>query len=209
MRRKIEVLTGKETASFIFLDSFFSSLPLLTGIVPLEFKLQFESKDKEDKKMFPGEKKKLLSDKDFYEPMGKRFEAFRRLICLTREQLATELNVSVKTIEEIEICAALPDLYMLNYLTKQYGLNINWMIHGHGVVIFTRLMEASKELKTKKPGKISDKTRETMELWELLKVPSVENIIFTKMEEVKMVFKDQIEAFQRCKQLSGDQDKHG
>ena len=159
--------------------------------------------------MFPGENKRILNDKDFYEPMGKRFEAFRRLICLTQEQLAAELNVSVKTIEKIEKGETLPDIYMLNYLNKQYGLDINWMIHGHGVVIFTRLLEARKELNIKKPKKISDKTRETLELWELLQVPSVENIIFTKMEEVKMVFKDQIEAFQRCQQLSGDQDKHG
>jgi transcriptional regulator with XRE-family HTH domain len=152
--------------------------------------------------MFPGEKKKLLNDKDFYEPMGKRFEAFRQLICRTQEQLAGELNISVKTIEDIEKGETLPDLCMINYLNKQYGLDINWMIHGHGVVIFTRLPEARKELKTKKPKKISKKTRETLELWELLQVPEIENIIFTKMEEVKMVFKDQIEAFQRCRELT-------
>jgi len=146
--------------------------------------------------MFPGEKKKLLSDKDFYEPIGKRFEAFRRLICLTQDQLAAELNVSVKTIEEIEKGETLPDLCMINYLNKQYGLDINWMIHGHGVVIFTRLMEARKELKTKKPGRISNK------------VPEVENIIFTKMEEVKMICKDQIEAFQRCQELTNNNIKH-
>jgi len=159
--------------------------------------------------MFPGEKKQLLSDKDFYDPVGKRFEAFRRLICLTQDQLAAELNVSVKTIEEIEKCEDLPDLYMLNYLNKKYGLDINWMIHGHGVVIFTRLMEAHKELKTKKPKKISNKTRETMELWELLQVPTVEDIIFTKMEEVKMVFKDQIEALQRCQELTNNPIERG
>ena len=159
--------------------------------------------------MFPGEKKRILIDKDFYEPMGKRFEAFRRLICLTQEQLAAELSVPVKTIKKIEKGETPPDLCMIDYLNKQYSLNINWMIHGHGVVIFTRLLEAREELNTKKPGKISDKTRETLELWELLQVPEIEKIIFTKMEEVKMVFKDQIEAFQRCKQLSGGQDKHG
>jgi transcriptional regulator with XRE-family HTH domain len=154
--------------------------------------------------MLPGEKKKLLSDKDFYGPMGKRFEAFRRLIRLTREQLAAELNVSVNTIEQIEKGKTPPDLCMINCLNKQYGLDINWMIHGHGVVIFTRLMEAHKELRTKKPGKISAKTRETLELWELLKVPSVENTIFTKMEEVKVIYKDRIEAFRRCRQLTNN-----
>jgi transcriptional regulator with XRE-family HTH domain len=159
--------------------------------------------------MFPGEKKQLLSDKDFYDPVGKRFEAFRRLICLTQEQLAAELNVSVKTIEKIEKGEHLPDFYMLNYLNKQYGLDINWMIHGHGVVIFTRLLEARKELTAKKSKKISKKTRETMELWELLQVPTVENIIFTKMEEVKMIFKDQIEAFNRCQELTSNGIKGG
>ena len=157
--------------------------------------------------MFSGEKSQLLSDKDFYEPVGKRFEAFRRVLCLNRDQLAAELNVSIKTIEEIEKGETLPDLCMLKYLNKQHGLDINWMLFGHGVVISSRLMEASKELNTKKPGKISNKTRETMEQWELIKIPPVENIIFTKMKEVKMVFKDQIEAFQRCRQLTNDRIK--
>ena len=60
MRRKIEVFTGKGMTSFIFLDSFFSSLPLLTGIVPLAFKLQYVSfnrmKEKEDRKCFQGKR---------------------------------------------------------------------------------------------------------------------------------------------------------
>ena len=159
--------------------------------------------------MFPGEKNKLLSDKDFYEPVGKRFEAFRRVLCLNRGQLAAELNVSIKTIEEIENGETLPDLYMLKYLNKQYGLDINWMLFGHGVVIFSRSMEAGKELKTKKPKKISVKSRETMEQWELMKVPLIENIIFAKMEEVKMVFKDQIKALQQCQQLTNNHSKRG
>ena len=159
--------------------------------------------------MFPGEKNQILSDKDFYVPLGKRFEAFRRVLCLNRDQLAAELNVSIKTIEEIENGEILPDLYILNYLNKKYGLDINWMIHANGVVIFSRLLEARKEINTKKPGKISAKTRETLELWELLKAPLVENIIFSKMEEVKMIFKDQIGAFQRCQQLTSNRIKPG
>jgi transcriptional regulator with XRE-family HTH domain len=154
--------------------------------------------------MFPGENKRILSDKEFYGPVGKRFEAFRRVLCLNRDQLSAELNVSIKTIEEIENSETLPDLCMLYYLNKQYGLDINWMLFGHGVVISSRLMEASKELNTKKPKKISAKTRETMEQWELMKVPLVENIIFAKMEEVKMVFKDQIEALQQCRQSTNN-----
>ena len=138
--------------------------------------------------MLPGEKNQLLSDKDFYDPVGKRFEAFRRVLCLNRDQLAAELNVSIKTIEEIENGETLPDLCMLNYLHKEYGLDINWMIHGDGVVIFSRSMEARKELNKKKPKRTSTKTRETMEQWELMKVPLIENIIFSKMEEVKMIF---------------------
>jgi hypothetical protein len=57
----------------------------------LAFYESFNRKEeKEDKKMFPGEKKQFLSDKDFYEPIGKRFKAFRQLIFLTQEQLATK-----------------------------------------------------------------------------------------------------------------------
>jgi transcriptional regulator with XRE-family HTH domain len=153
------------------------------------------------------EKNQLLSDKDFYEPVGKRFEAFRRVICLDRDQLAAELNVSIKTIEEIENHESLPDLCMLRYLNKQYGLDINWMLFGHGVVSSSRLMEARKELKTKKTGKISNKTRETMKQWDLIKIPVIENIIFSKMKEVKMLFKDQIEALQRCRQLTNNRIK--
>ena len=103
--------------------------------------------------MFSWKKIKLLNDKDLYEPVGKRFEAFCRVLCLNREQLAAELNVSIKTIEEIENGETLPDLYMLKYLNKEYGLDINWMLFGHGIVIFSRSMEAHKELNTKKPGK--------------------------------------------------------
>lgn len=152
--------------------------------------------------MFPGEKNQLLKDKDFYDPVGKRFEAFRRVLGLTREQLAANLDVSIKTIEEIENGETLPDFNILNYLHKEYGLDINWMLFGDGVVISSRLMEARKELKTKKPKKISVKSRETNELWELLKVPEIGNIIFGKMEEAKMIFRDQVEALRRCQELT-------
>jgi transcriptional regulator with XRE-family HTH domain len=80
--------------------------------------------------MFPGKKNQSLNDKDFYDPVGKRFEVFRRVLCLTRDQLAAKLNVSIKTIEEIENGETLPDLYMLYNLNKEYGLDINWMIIG-------------------------------------------------------------------------------
>ena len=159
--------------------------------------------------MFSWKKIKLLNDKDLYEPVGKRFEAFCRVLCLNREQLAAELNVSIKTIEEIENGENLPDLCMLKYLNKQYGLDINWMINGKGEIIFSRFIEARKELNTEKPEKISNKKGETMEQWELMKVPLVENIIFAKMEEVKVIFKDQIEALQRCQQLTTNRIKHG
>jgi transcriptional regulator with XRE-family HTH domain len=159
--------------------------------------------------MFPGEKNQLLSDKDFYDPVRKRFEAFRRVLGLTREQLAAKLNVSIKAVEEIEKGESLPDLYMLYYLHKEYGLDINWMLFGDGVVISSRLMDARKELKTKKPKKISVKSRETNELWELMKVPEIEKSIFAKMEQAKMIYKDQIEALQRCHQLTGGKSKHG
>lgn len=159
--------------------------------------------------MFPGEKIKLLNDKDFYDPVGKRFEAFRRVLCLTREQLAAKLNVSIETIEEIEKGETPPDLCMLYYLNKEYGLNINWMIHGEGGIIFSRLVEARKELNTKKPKKISVKSRETIEQWELMKVPEIENIIFAKMEEARIIFKEQIEALKQCQQLTGGKSKHG
>jgi hypothetical protein len=46
---------------------------------------------------------------------------------------------------------------MLNFLYKEYGLDINWMLYGHGVVIFSRLIEARKDLKTKRQKKISAK----------------------------------------------------
>ena len=43
-----------------------------------------------------------------------------------------------------------------------------------------------------------------MEQWDLMKIPLIEDIIFAKMEEVKMIFKDQIEALQRCQQLTNN-----
>ena len=141
--------------------------------------------------MFPGENIELLSDKEFYGPMGKRFEAFRRLIGLTREKLAAELDVPVKTIEEIEKGEAPPDLCMLDYLNKNYGLDINWMIHGEGVVIFNRLPGACQGLNT------------------MMKLPGVEKIIFAKMEQVKVIFKDRIEAWRRCQELKNNGIENG
>ena len=154
--------------------------------------------------MFSGEKNKLISDKDLNSRVGKRFEAFRRLFCLTRDDLAAELDATSKTIEKIEKGETLPDLSMLDYLHKEYGLSVNWLINGHGDVILNRIIKADVEIKTTKQKNIPVKTRKTIDHWELMKVPAIENIIFGKLEEVKLVFKDQIDALKRCQQLTND-----
>jgi transcriptional regulator with XRE-family HTH domain len=124
-------------------------------------------------------KKKSEKEKTAKEGVGLRFRKFREEIGRVQREMGEELNISQSTVANIERGKAFPNITYLHYFYHKYRLNINWLLTGRGQMFFQ--------------GKSVDKNY--LELINLMQVPIIEQMIFAKLTEVKVVLKDEIEAF--------------
>jgi len=130
--------------------------------------------------------------------IGRRFKEFREFIKKSRDRLADELQVSQSFIYYIETGKSFPGYPLQYYLYRRYHLSLNWLITGKGeMIIFPE-----KELKYAELTQLFSHIDETdprfegyMELKRLMKIPVIEQVIFAKLEEVKIIASEEIKSF--------------
>lgn len=133
--------------------------------------------------------KKLKQD------VGSRFKQFRVDKRKAQHELAKELKVHQSTITNIEHGTTFPKLNYLHYFYMKYGLNINWLVTGEGEMYLRAHPKAGfTDLLMYPHVEYGDPNYEFYtELIKLMQIPIVEGIILGKMNEVKLMFKDQID----------------
>lgn len=125
--------------------------------------------------------KNKLTEKEIEskESIGSRFRRFRESIGKAQHELGAELNISQSTVANIERGKAFPNITYLNYFYKTYQLNINWLLTNEGEMFHK--------------SKITDERY--LELIDLMQVPPVEQLIFSKLVELKALLKNEIKTF--------------
>lgn len=130
--------------------------------------------------------------------IGGRFKRFREAIGKTQAQLARELNVYQSTITNIEVGKTFPGIKYLDYLQKNYGLNISWVISSKGQMYERKetFPPAVSLLDCHVPEK-DPRYDKYVELIYLMQVPVIEQVILAKLTEIKVIAKDELGEFEK------------
>jgi transcriptional regulator with XRE-family HTH domain len=130
--------------------------------------------------------------------IGRRFKRFREAIGKTQAQLARELNVYQSTITNIEVGKTFPGIRYLDYLQKNYRLNISWIISSKGEMFGREetFPPAVSLLDCHIPV-IDPRYKRYVELIYLMQVPVIEQVILAKLTEIKVIAKDELERFEK------------
>jgi DNA-binding XRE family transcriptional regulator len=116
--------------------------------------------------------------------MGLRFKKFRDSLDKTQTELAEQLEVYQSTITNIEVGKTFPGLKYLNFLGEFYGLNADWIVNGRGEMIgnyFPFPLELVKKYSA---------------LLNLMQIPVVAQLMLARLEEVKVIAREEINRFQ-------------
>jgi len=147
-------------------------------------------------------KKKVTAEKQIEldalrKAIGGRFKEFRQGLDMTQEELGKELDLYQSTVANYEIGKTFPGNDYLVHLFDKYGLNIHWLFTGTGhrlVLNYARRPDVSYIMQS--TVKYGEPLYENyVDLLNLMRIPIVERVILTKLEELKLTFKDQIKEF--------------
>ena len=136
------------------------------------------------KKIDPRGNRDFLSIK---KQVGQRFKKFRETIDKTQVQLAAEFDVYQSTITNIEVGKTFPSLKYLHLLGENYGLNADWVVNDRG------------EMFAESPPLSTVMIEKYINLLNLMKVPVVEQLMLARLEEVKVIAREEIKRFQAVK----------
>lgn len=146
------------------------------------------------KKKSPEEKK---VNEALKKEIGERFKEFRQELGKTQEELGEELKLYQSTVANYEIGKTFPGSDYLVRLFNMYGLNIHWLFTGTGHKLVLNLAQRPDVSyimqSTVKYGEPSYENY--VELLKYMRIPVIERVILTKLEELKLTFKDQIKEF--------------
>jgi transcriptional regulator with XRE-family HTH domain len=124
--------------------------------------------------------------------IGKRFKQFRKAINKKQKELAIELKVFQSTITNIERGKNYPNHNYLVYLKQHYKLNVDWLLLGDGDFFMSEGLTFFNVEFVKDHGANLERY---IELINFMKVPVVEQVIFAKLEESKVLFKEEVKQF--------------
>jgi transcriptional regulator with XRE-family HTH domain len=128
--------------------------------------------------------------------VGGRFKLFRLGKKKAQQTLASELLVHQSTITNIENGTTFPKVSYLYYFYEKYGLNLNWLVTGDGeqYIEGAGYMDASR-IKAPDAEYDSYEYDKYLELNTLMQIPVIEQIIFAKLSECKILFKENVKEF--------------
>lgn len=110
--------------------------------------------------------------------LGFRFLMFRKAIRKTEMELASELNITEAKINDIETGIVYPEIAILHYLYKTYGLNIHWLLTRAGHMFIKKKCQ---------PEKTDSLYNRYAELIDLMEVPAVEQAIKAALTEIRAI----------------------
>jgi transcriptional regulator with XRE-family HTH domain len=116
--------------------------------------------------------------------VGQRFKEFREAIGKTQHQLADEFGVYQSTITNIEVGKTFPGIKYLFQLGENYGLNADWVVNNRGEMFIDPSFVSPSLFKKYK------------NLIFLMQVPVVEQLILARLEEIKVLAREDITNFQ-------------
>jgi transcriptional regulator with XRE-family HTH domain len=125
--------------------------------------------------------------------IGWRFRQFRAAIHKSQLEVAEEVKVSQSAIANIEGGKAYPNLAYLYHFYNKYRLNNIWLMTGDGEMFL-------------KEDKVPDKY---LELFNLLQIPLIEQMINAKLIETRILLKDNIKAYFENKEKTGTGQSNG
>jgi len=137
-------------------------------------------------------------DEGLKKEIGLRFKEFRQAIKKNRDELENELKVCQGTIASIETGISFPGINFQNYLYWQYQLNINWLLTGKEDMLIS---PAEKKKHNDLPllfwhiDESDPRFEGYVELFTLMRIPVIEQVILSKLEELKALSKEEIKSF--------------
>jgi transcriptional regulator with XRE-family HTH domain len=141
--------------------------------------------------------------------IGKRFKQFREALNKTQAQMADELGIYQSTITNIEVGKTFPGIKYIHYFHKEYNLNDNWLLNNSG-----ELFISEEEKKALPPSRINCHVlrdnptyAQYVEMMELMKIPVIEQVILAKLAEMKVIAKEEITAFFKQEEKTGETPK--
>jgi transcriptional regulator with XRE-family HTH domain len=113
--------------------------------------------------------------------IGGRLKAARQRLGLRQKALASKLATTQSNIANIERGAIYPNNFMLFTLAGEYRVNVTWLLTGKGgmFVIDMNVIESDKPLDA----------RYTQLLNHMTKNPDMEELMFAKFKELKIIFR--------------------
>ena len=104
--------------------------------------------------------------------------------------MGQEFNVYQSTITNIEIGKTFPSAKYLHQLGKDYRLNADWVVNGRGEMFDD-------------PHPPEPLVEKYSSLLNLIQVPVVEELILARLEEVKVIAREEIKRFQALQKDTG------
>jgi len=112
--------------------------------------------------------------------IGRRFREFREAQGMNQKEMAGVCTLTQSSITHFEKGRVIPGVRHLLRLSRRFGLNIPWLLYG----------ESSK------PWKKYNTRDDYVELETLyFNFPEIQLLLLARLEEVKKLFHDEIEAF--------------
>jgi len=126
--------------------------------------------------------------------IGDRFKQFRKAIKKTQRLLAHELGIYQSTVHNFEKGETFPSIGYLHYFYEEYGLNVHWLLTGESFMFvpdYSQSPDISYVMESS--VKYGDpRYNDYIELLKLMQVPIIERVIMTKLDELKITFKNEI-----------------
>jgi transcriptional regulator with XRE-family HTH domain len=130
--------------------------------------------------------------------IGRRFAEFRQSIKKSQYKLANELKVCQSTITYIETGKIFPGITFQNFLYDQYNLNINWLLTGKEDMLISPEEKSNHNYFSILLCHIDEsdpRYAEYVELFNLMHIPAIEQIILGKLAELKVLAEEEIKSF--------------
>jgi transcriptional regulator with XRE-family HTH domain len=120
-----------------------------------------------------------IGDNTLRKEIGRRLKVVRQSLDMPQKALAYKLDTTQSNIANIERGAIFPNNFMLFTLASEYRVNITWLINGTGsmFVIDMKVYESDKP----------PDARYTELLNEMMRNPDMEEMIFAKFKELKLI----------------------
>ena len=127
--------------------------------------------------------------------IGRRFKLFRDALGKTQYQLGEELDVYQSTLTNVELGRTFPRIHYILYFNKKYNLNIYRLLTGTGEMFNKKETVDSFLIDTCKIRESDPDYENIKELVSLMRVPLIKSVIFDKLNELKLLAKDEIQDF--------------